>query len=231
MEERVLVVPTELFRQLGYFNGFSRNAIRYCGELLSFKNVLFRLRNEVESDPNFKQLIPYMIFSYRDPNSRIQLFQYVRGKGAGEKRLHSKRSVGVGGHISSDDLIGTNNSNENGNFDSFGNCLSKSDGVVSRDFYREGMLRELREEVVIGSKYKESCVGLINDDNSEVGSVHLGIVHLFELEQPIIKSNEEDLIESGFVPVDEMLRDLSGFESWSAICIESLFGQSMPHVI
>ncbi|MDR0390954.1 MAG: phosphoesterase, partial [Planctomycetaceae bacterium] len=63
------------------------------------------------------------------------------------------------------------------------------------------------------------------DDNSDVGSVHLGIVHLFELEQPIMRSNETDLIESGFIPVEEMLQDLSEFESWSSICIEALFGQ------
>ncbi|MDR1478550.1 MAG: phosphoesterase [Planctomycetaceae bacterium] len=212
MEERVLVVPTKLFRQLGYFNGFSRDVVRYYGELLSPDNVSFRLRSEVEVDTEFKQLIPYMIFSYRDSDGGVQLFQYVRGKGMGERRLHSKRSVGVGGHISSEDL----------------RCLSESNacgaGVVDHDFYREGMLRELREEVVVGAAYKESCVGLINDDSSEVGSVHLGIVHLFNLEQPIMESNEEDLIESGFVPVNEMLKDLSGFESWSSICIEALFG-------
>ncbi|MDR1053699.1 MAG: phosphoesterase [Planctomycetaceae bacterium] len=208
MEERVLVVPTELFRRLGYFNGFSRDVMRYQGELLSPDNVSFKLRSEAEVDPEFKQLITYMIFSYRDSDGCVQLFQYVRGKGMGEQRLHSKRSVGVGGHISSEDL-----------------CASETGArVAGHDFYREGMLRELREEVVVGSKYKESCVGLINDDNSEVGLVHLGIVHLFDLEQPIVKSNEEDLIESGFAPVNEMLKDLSGFESWSSICIEALFG-------
>jgi predicted NUDIX family phosphoesterase len=223
MGERVLVVPAALFRRLGYFNGFSRDVRRYCGELLSFENVSFRLRSEVEVDPNFKQLIPYMIFSYCGSDKRVQLFQYVRGKGMGEQRLHSKRSVGVGGHISSDDLICPNNSDAKS--DILGASVGGSGGDIFRDFYREGMLRELREEVVIGSAYKESCVGLINDDSSEVGSVHLGIVHLFELEQPIVRSNEVDLIESGFVPVDEMLRDLSGFESWSSICIETLFGQ------
>ncbi|MDR1291489.1 MAG: phosphoesterase [Planctomycetaceae bacterium] len=215
MEERVLVVPTELFRRLGYFNGFSRDVMRYQGELLSPDNVSFKLRSEAEVDPAFKQLITYMIFSYRDSDGCVQLFQYVRGKGMGEQRLHSKRSVGVGGHISSEDLCCTVDSGDSG---------TSGASVAGHDFYREGMLRELREEVVIGSKYNESCVGLINDDNSEVGLVHLGIVHLFELEQPIVKSNEEDLIESGFAPVNEMLKDLSGFESWSSICIEALFG-------
>jgi predicted NUDIX family phosphoesterase len=220
MEERVLVVPTELFRRLGYFNGFSRDVLNYCEELLLSSNVSFMLRSEAEVNPEFKQLIPYMIFSYCGDGG-VQLFQYVRGKGMGEQRLHSKRSIGVGGHISSEDLISADKSESSGDSNP-----SDSTGVF-RDFYREGMLRELREEVVISSTYKESCVGLINDDNSEVGRVHLGIVHLFELDQPIVKSNEEDLIESGFLPVKDMLKDLSGFESWSSICIESLFGNKV----
>ena len=202
MEERVLVVPTKLFHELGHFQGFCRDVERYRDVLLSPENVLFRPRSEVEEDPGFKQLIPYMIFSHAGDDGRVRLFQYVRGKGMGENRLHSKKSVGVGGHLSSAD----------------------SDTAAGHDLYREGMLRELHEEVVIHSKFTETCVGLINDDESEVGRVHLGIVHRFELAEPKVVSNEPDLIESGFVPVDEMLRDLSGFETWSAICIEALFG-------
>lgn len=208
MEEHVLVVPTELFRQLGYFQGFCSDVDHYRDVLLAPENVLFRPRSQVEQDPGFKQLIPYMIFSHRDETGTERLFQYVRGKGMGESRLHSKRSVGVGGHISledtvSEDLVGD---------------------LKGHDVYREGMQRELDEEIVLDSKYKEYCIGLINDDETEVGRVHLGIIHRFELEQPNIKSNEPDLIESGFMPVEEMLRDLSGFETWSSICIEALWG-------
>ncbi len=199
MEEQVLVVPTKIFQSLGHFQGFCRDAEHYRGVLLASENVLFRPRSEVENDPGFKQLIPYMIFSHTDATGVRRLFQYVRGKGMGESRLHSKRSVGVGGHISSVDL-------EN-----------------SADVYREGLLRELNEEVVLGSTYTEQCVGLINDDESEVGKVHLGIVHLFELAEPKVVSNEPDLIESGFVAVEDMLRDRSGFETWSAIALEALF--------
>ena len=202
MEEQVLVVPTALFHSLGYFQGFCRDVDRYRKVLLSPENVQFRPRSEVEVDPGFKQLIPYMIFSHTGSDGRVRLFRYVRGKGMGESRLHSKQSVGVGGHISSEDIAGT------------------------VDVYREGLLRELREEVVLDSTYTESCVGLINDDQTEVGTVHLGIVHRFEMSEPNVISNEPDLIESGFVPVEEMLRNLSGFESWSAIAIKALFGDS-----
>ncbi|MDR2114828.1 MAG: phosphoesterase [Planctomycetaceae bacterium] len=207
MEEQVLVVPTTLFHEIGYFQGFCRDVERYRDVLLAPENVLFRPRSEMEKNPDFKQLIPYMIFCHTGTDGIIRLFQYVRGKGMGESRLHSKRSVGVGGHLSSED---------------------RNESAQNHDLYREGMLRELREEVVLGSEFTEHCVGLINDDESEVGRVHLGIVHRFDLNEPNVTSNEPDLIESGFVPVNEMLRDLSAFESWSSICIEALYGKETP---
>ena len=203
MEEHVLVVPTTLFHELGHFQGFCRDVERYRQTLLAPENVSFRPRSDVEKDPSFKQLIPYMIFSHTAGGGSVRLFQYVRGKGAGESRLRAKKSVGVGGHLCADDV--TKN---------------------THDFYREGMLRELREEVVLNSAFTEECVGMINDDETEVGKVHLGIVHRFDLVEPSLQSNEPDLIEAGFVPVDTMLRDLAGFESWSAICLEALWGVS-----
>ena len=206
-DESVLVVPTALFHSLGYFQGFTSDVSRYLPALLAPDTLSFRPRGEVETDPGFKQLIPYMIFSHTDANGEVSLFQYVRGRGMGESRLHSKRSIGVGGHISSDDLS----------------------GEQTQDLYRVGMLRELYEEVELRSPYSEcrvgliNCVGLINDDETEVGKVHLGVVHHFQLEHPDMVSREPDLIESGFVPVRELPADLSGFETWSSICLTALF--------
>jgi len=203
-QEKVLVVPTSLFRSLGYFQGLTSEVSRYFPALLADGQVSFRPRNEVENDPCFKQLIPYMIFSHTDDRGNVSIFQYIRGKGMGEKRLHAKRSVGVGGHISLEDFTETNR---------------------NQDLYRTGMLRELEEEVDLRSAYRETCVGMINDDETEVGRVHLGIVHRFELERPELTSRETDLIESGFVPVDELMNDLSGFETWSAISLAALFSK------
>ena len=83
--------------------------------------------------------------------------------------------------------------------------------------------RELAEEVFIDAQFSERCVGLINDDETEVGKVHLGVVHVFDVERPAVRSRETDLIESGFRPVAELLEDLTGFETWSAICLRALF--------
>ena len=201
--ERVLVVPAELFRRLGYFQGFSRDVDRYLGELLNPEHTSFRPRNQVEEDPDFKQLIPYSLFRHRSGVGPDSVFQYTRGTGMGEGRLHRKRSVGIGGHISQDDM--------------------GSD--ASRNPYQEGMQRELDEEVIVESPYTATCVGLINDDQSEVGRVHLGVVHILDLERAAVRPRETDIIECGFRPIPEILADMAGFETWSQICMRALFGQ------
>jgi predicted NUDIX family phosphoesterase len=199
--ERVLVIPTKLFHQLGYFQGFSSDVDRYLSDLFSPRNTSYRPRREVEQDPGFKQLIPYVIFTYTDAENKLNVFQYTRGTGMGEGRLHRKHSVGIGGHIS----------------------LIDADPNLNSSPYEEGMRRELAEEVEINTPYTSKCVGLINDDQTEVGRVHLGVVHLFAVERPTVHSRETDLLESGFRPVADILQDLEGFETWSQICLRALF--------
>ncbi|MDO5553054.1 MAG: phosphoesterase [Planctomycetia bacterium] len=203
-EENILVVPTGLFRQLGYFQGFCDRVADYAGELLAPEHVLFRPRSLMEQNPEFKQLIPYMIFCYTDDQGTVSVFNYVRGKGMGEKRLHSKRSIGIGGHLNDHD--------------------AETSQRPGHDVYHEGMFRELREEVILRSPWTQRCVGLINDDLTEVGRVHLGVVHRFDLQTPDMMANEEDLIESGFLPVSELLAmPEDSLESWTAISLAALF--------
>lgn len=201
--ECVLVVPTELFHRLGHFQGFSAEMDRYLGELFSPAHTSYRPRHEVEEDPGFKQLIPYVVFRYTDAEGRVHLFQYTRGKGQGENRLHSKKSIGIGGHISAEDVG------------------AAGEGLAT-DAYQEGMRRELAEEVAIDTPYTERCLGLINDDESEVGKVHLGVVHLFDVEQPHVRPMEDDINDAGFRPLDEILNDQDRFETWSQICLKAL---------
>lgn len=203
LTERVLVVPAAVFHRLGYFQGFCGDVDRYLPELLDSEQISYRLRPEVEVDPSYKQLIPYMIFCHQNHNGPLTIFQYTRGTGQGEGRLHRKRSVGIGGHISSCD----------------------ADGCRANHPYEEGMRRELEEEVIVETPYTSRCVGLINDDQTEVGRVHLGIVYRFDVEQPAVRPRETEIIESGFRPVGEILADLSGFETWSQICLKALFSK------
>jgi len=198
--EHVLVVPTELFHSLGYFQGFTADVDTYLGTLFNSENISYRPRPLMEEDASFKQLIPYVIFRYVDEHGCVSLYQYSRGGGSGEKRLVAKKSVGIGGHISQED-----------------------DNANDSDPYHDGMARELKEEVVIETPYVIKLVGLINDDETEVGRVHLGIVHICDVEAPLVRSNEVEIEGNGFQPVSELLADLDGFETWSSICLQALF--------
>lgn len=208
-EERVLVVPTIRFRALGHFQGFSAEVDRYLPALLDGDDLSYRPRGAMENDPGFKQLIPYVLFRWTDPSGTPHLFQYTRGGGQGEARLRAKRSVGVGGHISTVDAAAATN---------------------HHDVYREGMQRELAEEVQVATDYAERLVGLINDDETPVGTVHLGMVHIFDVETPEVQPREDDILDAGFRPVSDILADLDGFESWSQIVVRALFDQCSARV-
>jgi predicted NUDIX family phosphoesterase len=207
--ERVLVVPTSVFQQLGYFEGFSPDIARYLPRLLESEELSYRPRGQMEEDPSFKQLIPYVLFRWTDRDETVHLFEYLRGGGGGERRLHARRSVGIGGHISSIDSRASRES-------------ATANGL--HHVYREGMRRELDEEVIIDTAYDEWIVGLINDDQTPVGRVHLGVVHLCDVSEPLIRPRELDVLEAGFRPVSEILPRLDEFESWSQIAVRALFG-------
>ncbi len=191
--EHVLVVPTLLFHEVGYFQGFTTNVAPYLTTLLDPAYGSYRPRPAMEQDPSFKQLIPYCIFRFED-----QIFYYRRSKGTGEGRLHGKRSIGVGGHISSEDQ-------------------------AAASPYLQAMQREIAEEVFLESGYRQTCVGLLNDDESEVGKVHLGVVHIFDLDEPKVLPRETTMIETGFATVNDLAEDIDSFETWSQLCLRHVF--------
>ncbi|MEM9587520.1 MAG: phosphoesterase [Planctomycetota bacterium] len=199
-EEQILVVPEGVVNAIGAFEGFQRDVDRYLGAILSSSELSFQPRSAMETDPTFKQLIPYVLMEFLDLDGQPMLFTYTRGGGSGEKRLHAKRSVGIGGHISKEDADG------------------------GSDPYFTGMRRELDEEVQIGAGYTDDCEGLIYDPSNDVGKVHLGVVHRFRLEAPEVASNEADLAEGGFAPVAQLKDEMHRLETWSQIAIQTLYG-------
>ncbi len=198
-EERVLVIPTAVFRDAGHFQGFSRDVDRYVPLLLQPRHLFFRPRREVEHDPNFKQLIPYVVLTHGDGIS-VRVFHYTRGKGQGESRLHLKRSVGIGGHI------------------------AQSDATATMDAaFEEGLRRELFEEVTVDTRFTLTPVGLINDDETDVGRVHLGVVCLARLEEPRVRAREADILNCGFASPHELRNNWDEFETWSQLALGHLF--------
>lgn len=192
LDERVLIVPAREFDALGRFQGFSPAADRYLDRLLAPGLATFRARRDVEDDPGFKQIIPYVIFRAGD-----QVFTYARGKTGTEARLRALRSLGVGGHVAEED----------------------ADGQATRAAYDAALRRELSEEVILASPGRITTVGLINDDSNPVGRVHLGVVHLYDLERPAVEAREDALADAAFWPISALIEERDRFETWSQVVI------------
>jgi predicted NUDIX family phosphoesterase len=153
-------------------------------------------RSLAETDPSFKQIIPYAIFTHKG-----RILSYVRGGKGGEKRLASKRSIGIGGHMNDTDSNGEN-------FD--------------LEAYHRALQREISEELHINSSYKQRAVALLNDDSTEVGRVHIGVVHVFECDSDDIACGEAVITDLAFLDQETLRAQRSDLETWSQICVDGL---------
>ncbi|MEC5127671.1 hypothetical protein VSU19_12970, partial [Verrucomicrobiales bacterium BCK34] len=165
-DENVLVIKRELFDRLGAFEGISLEPEKYLPSILDPENNYFLARDKAEDDPGHKQIIPYAIFRHGD-----RYLHYVRGGGSGEKRLASKGSIGIGGHINDTDFAAAS---------------------LDKDTYSIGIEREIEEELNIAGGHRQEIIALINDDSNEVGQVHLGVVDHVELESEEVTAGEDN---------------------------------------
>ncbi|MEM0896485.1 MAG: hypothetical protein AAGJ79_06330 [Verrucomicrobiota bacterium] len=194
--EKVLVVPRALFDELGAFQGLCLKGDRYLPSFLDGKNNFFLDREDAEDDPGHKQIIPYAIFHHQG-----RFLHYVRGKKSGEQRLASKGSIGIGGHINQSDFEAEH---------------------LGEKTYMNGVEREVDEELNLSAGHSQKIVALLNDDSNDVGKVHLGVVHLFDLESDDVTSNEDAITELEFLSIDELKSRRDQLETWSQICIDGL---------
>ena len=194
--ENVLVVRRNLFEQLGSFQGLSFEPEKYLNLLLSRGNNFFLSRAQAENDSAYKQIIPYVLFAFQD-----RVLHYVRGKKAGEQRLVAKGSIGIGGHMNESD---------------------ESLFAWDEQAYRAGVEREVNEEIKIDTQFQDGIVALLNDDTTEVGRVHLGIVHVFRLAQQKVEKREAMITNLAFLTKAELLNRRESLETWSQICVDSL---------
>jgi predicted NUDIX family phosphoesterase len=193
-EERVLCFPRRLLEELGVFHGLSLEVDKYLPVLTSSSQLLYLNRTDAEQDKHHKQLIPYVLLIC---NGKV--LRYRRGRGGQETRLHGLYSVGIGGHISEEDH-----------------------GLFSSPVgYHDGMRRELMEEVSVAGT-KEAAVALINDDSTDVGQVHFGVVHVMQVASEAVAGRRSGIVGPEFIPLAEAAKDLSAYESWSRFCLEKL---------
>lgn len=170
--------------------------------------LAIRERDHLEQDPNYRQIIPYVILAKKVGGSSHKFVPYVRTSQSGEERLRGNISIGFGGHVDLAD-VAQENSVIN---------LAQTIGMA--------VGRELAEEVKIFSESQDMPVfdnGLLIDDSNEVGKVHLGVVLTVVLrEDAVITSNEDALEVLAPMTARELLESGLPLENWSRIFLESV---------
>jgi len=198
-EEQVLVIERKVLEQVGMFQGLTFDVDNYLRELFVQGVPRFMPRSQVEENPAYKQLIPYVLMSYQD-----KYLSYIRGRRAGEARLVGNRSIGIGGHINPVD-------NEIPLFD-----------TDFSELYRTAVEREVAEEVSVETSHTDRVVALLNDESNEVGSVHLGIVHHWILDAPNVSKREQMITQMAFMRPAELHEVRDTLETWSGLCLTQL---------
>ena len=112
-----------------------------------------------------------------------------------EARLHHKLSLGIGGHINPD-----------------------------TPELLDGLHKELEEEVHVAGDYDLTFVGILNDDTTEVGSVHLGAVYVLDAQDRNVTVRETEKMTGRWAAVSELREAYEYLETWSQIVVDRLIG-------
>jgi predicted NUDIX family phosphoesterase len=110
-----------------------------------------------------------------------------------ESRLHHKLSLGIGGHINPD-----------------------SPTIV------DGLQKELEEEVGVEGDYDVTFAGILNDDTTDVGRVHLGAVYVLDATTRDVTIRETDKMTGSWVARAELAAMRERMETWSQIVYDGL---------
>lgn len=188
-DENILVVKRDVLLQDGAWQGLKAVDFEKYLKIIN-EHKEFLPRSIMETDPSYKQIIPYLVFCTED-----KFFLMQRKAKATESRLKSKYSLGIGGHIREEDLTSAN--------------------II------EWAKREFEEEIDYNGNYTFEPIGILNDDSTLVGQVHIGFVFLLQGDSTSIKIKEE--MESGtLLSLDECALYYDQMETWTQIVFNFL---------
>ncbi len=135
------------------------------------------------------------VIPYLVLRDRGRYFLMRRTRAGADARLHERFSIGVGGHLNPGD----------------------------RDI-AGGLAREWSEELATDFIPEFRLLGLLNDDETDVGSVHLGVVYVAEADGRSVAVRETDKLEGRFVPWAELDAAYDRMETWSQLILDFLGG-------
>lgn len=192
-DEQILVVNRkELFNnEENHFYGFIEKNDEKTKKIIdTFESYEVKRRGDMEEDPDYKQLIGYVLL--KDVNTN-EVLVYKRLVGGGEARLHGKASVGIGGH------------------------MNEVEGKTIFEMLKINAARELNEEVGVSEEEALNnlhFIGLINDDKTEVGQVHIGVVYECKVDKNLVEVKEDDTLVIKWMSEDEAKAE-ENYETWS----------------
>lgn len=152
---------------------------------------VFKPRNELEEDSSFKQIIPYAVICYEN-----EVYMFRRLNKQTEVRLHNKCSLGVGGH------------------------MNPWGEKIDMNYLHHELEREMNEEVKVFSDCQiENMrpVGFINDDLSDVGRVHLGVLYHINVSNKHIEINETEKMTGEWLAKTQLVNFYENMETWSQL--------------
>ena len=192
-DEQILVVNRkELFNnEENHFYGFIEKEDEKTRKIIdTFESYEVKRRGDMEEDSSFKQLIGYVLL--KDTNTN-EVLVYKRLVGGGEARLHGKASVGIGGH------------------------MNEVEGKSIFEMLKINASRELNEEVGVSEEEaleNLQFIGLINDDETEVGQVHIGVVYECKVDKNQVEVKEDDTLVIRWMSSAEAKAE-ENYETWS----------------
>ncbi|MGC2310962.1 MAG: hypothetical protein WA432_05045 [Candidatus Babeliaceae bacterium] len=195
-DELILVVKRDDFFPFGAWQGLEEVNHSFFIDIIQQKKA-FLPRSQMEQDSSYKQIIPYLIFTHEN-----RYFLMQRTSTATEQRLHSKYTLGIGGHIRQEDMI---ENDKNNDYQSILNWAR----------------REFEEEINYSGSYKIEPLGILNDDSNTVGQVHVGFVFLLHGDSADISVKSE--LKSGqLLTLDECSPIYDSMETWTKIVFDFL---------
>lgn len=165
--------------------------------------------NKSDSSVALGKLFPQILGYVQLVNEQGEILSYAR-KGK-EKGLHGLRSIGVGGHVSHEELV---------------TAIYRSDDPTQlpklTELIQLGLRRELLEEVGIDiGTYMEANQLLVSDSNI-TSQVHVGLPMRLEVPEFGIVLEESEFLDARWISVEELKATVDLYEPWSQLIIQHM---------
>lgn len=189
-DESVLVVPRDTLMGAPGWRGVLCRGVEPYLDVIA-RRGRFAPRTQMESDPRWKQVIPYLVL--RDGE---RFFLMRRSRAGTDARLHERYSIGIGGHLNPGDADLTG-----------------------------GLAREWAEELDAAFVPGFRLLGLLNDDETDVGQVHVGVVFVAEAGGRPVAVRETEKLEGRFAAPSDVVAVRDRMESWSQLVFDFIAGR------